>query len=615
MTNNTIRTNTGTYGVSDTAAIGPLMQGQAGVVMTFTLTDLSGTAVNLTGLTITGTITNNQTKATAALQGAIALVTPASGIFSWTTDADDVGTAGSFKVIFTVGTSLITLPAHLAIIETPAATTTFGAALVGVTMAEAAWLTAALAALPDAGDLANVPDPAGATASYVWTADGADGADWAEAAGGGVSDHGDLTGLTDDDHTGYAKLAGRAGGQSLIGGTAASDDLTLTSTSDATKGIIRLATGGGQVAIGTTGATDGVLEIVGGTGAADDQGVKLSGTYSTNTAHPHRVQTTHPLGVGKAVAAYDARLTVSGSSATTDHAVGFQSRINIAASGTMSHLYDIFCAPTLSAGTVTNRYGLYVDDISAGASTLTNNYGVYIKALARGATTNWGLYVAGNPSYFGGNITVGGGNKRIYGDTTTPYVELSNATGTTVAYGAACQLYLGGPIFFVTNSVQRMGVESAGYFWVGKRRTDAMAQFTDTHNTTNTARLTTIYGNNAAAGSTPAAGFGLTTQYQLQSSTTADTVAASLSVVWNDATHATRKADLVLNAYDTAVREGLRIRGNGSAAAIGFLGAAPAARQTHVADPTGGATVDAEARTAINSILTTLETFGFHATS
>ena len=189
MTNNTIRTNTGTYGVSDTAAIGPLMQGQAGVVMTFTLTDLSGTAVNLTGLTITGTITNNQTKATAALQGAIALVTPASGIFSWTTHADDVGTAGSFKVIFTVGTSLITLPAHLAIIETPAATTTFGAALVGVTVAEAAWLTAALAALPDAGDLANVPDPAGATEGYVWTADGANGADWAAVSGISLSDY------------------------------------------------------------------------------------------------------------------------------------------------------------------------------------------------------------------------------------------------------------------------------------------------------------------------------------------------------------------------------------------------------------------------------------------
>jgi hypothetical protein len=33
----------------------------------------------------------------------------------------------------------------------------------------------------------------------------------------------------------------------------------------------------------------------------------------------------------------------------------------------------------------------------------------------------------------------------------------------------------------------------------------------------------------------------------------------------------------------------------------------------HVADPSGGATVDAEARSAVNSILTTLESLGFHA--
>ncbi len=48
---------------------------------------------------------------------------------------------------------------------------------------------------------------------------------------------------------------------------------------------------------------------------------------------------------------------------------------------------------------------------------------------------------------------------------------------------------------------------------------------------------------------------------------------------------------------------------------FGALGAAPAAQRAHVVDPTGGATVDAEARTAINAILVTLETFGYHATS
>lgn len=45
-----------------------------------------------------------------------------------------------------------------------------------------------------------------------------------------------LGGLLDDDHTQYALLAGRAGGQVLIGGTAANEDLTLQSTSDATRG-------------------------------------------------------------------------------------------------------------------------------------------------------------------------------------------------------------------------------------------------------------------------------------------------------------------------------------------------------------------------------------------
>ena len=38
-------------------------------------------------------------------------------------------------------------------------------------------------------------------------------------------------------------------------------------------------------------------------------------------------------------------------------------------------------------------------------------------------------------------------------------------------------------------------------------------------------------------------------------------------------------------------------------------------QQSHVSDPSGGTTVDAEARTAINSILDILEAFGFMATS
>lgn len=55
--------------------------------------------------------------------------------------------------------------------------------------------------------------------------------------------HSTLSGLTTGDagHTQFALLAGRAGGQTLIGGTAASENLTLESTADATKGLIRFS--------------------------------------------------------------------------------------------------------------------------------------------------------------------------------------------------------------------------------------------------------------------------------------------------------------------------------------------------------------------------------------
>jgi hypothetical protein len=57
-------------------------------------------------------------------------------------------------------------------------------------------------------------------------------------------DHGSIGGLTDDDHTGYALLAGRASGQTLKGGTAASETLTLMSTNHATKGKVLFGTSG-----------------------------------------------------------------------------------------------------------------------------------------------------------------------------------------------------------------------------------------------------------------------------------------------------------------------------------------------------------------------------------
>lgn len=97
---------------------------------------------------------------------------------------------------------------------------------------------------------------------------------------------------------------------------------------------------------------------------------------------------------------------------------------------------------------------------------------------------------------------------------------------------------------------------------------------------------------------TPAAGLGIGIALNINSSTTADQNAARLTAEWVVATHASRTARATLNVYDTASREGLRVQASGSAAMIGFLGAAALVRQTVAADATDLAT----AITLVNDI-------------
>lgn len=82
----------------------------------------------------------------------------------------------------------------------------------------------------------NVAATAGMTLFY-------DGTKWNPSLPDTEINHADLSGLTTGDagHTQFAVLAGRAGGQTLQGGTAASENLVLESTAHATKGQIQLA--------------------------------------------------------------------------------------------------------------------------------------------------------------------------------------------------------------------------------------------------------------------------------------------------------------------------------------------------------------------------------------
>lgn len=72
---------------------------------------------------------------------------------------------------------------------------------------------------------------------------------------------------------------------------------------------------------------------------------------------------------------------------------------------------------------------------------------------------------------------------------------------------------------------------------------------------------------------TPSAGFGSSYTTQLKSTTTIDQNASEWQTLWATATHASRKARIVGNVYDTAAREWIRGEADGARANIGLLGA------------------------------------------
>jgi hypothetical protein len=90
--------------------------------------------------------------------------------------------------------------------------------------------------------LALTADPAACPAGQFATDLAASGALTCGTPAGG--DHGGLTGLADDDHPQYALLAGRSGGQTLLGGTAGADKLTLDGHSG-TAGFLAVTADGG----------------------------------------------------------------------------------------------------------------------------------------------------------------------------------------------------------------------------------------------------------------------------------------------------------------------------------------------------------------------------------
>jgi hypothetical protein len=88
----------------------------------------------------------------------------------------------------------------------------------------------------------------------------------------GIQSHNQLNNLLVDDHTIYALLAGRAGGQDLHGGVNSGDNLVISSTSHITKGSVIFTDN-----VPSTSISTGSVVIVGGLGVSE--------SIKTTTAH------------------------------------------------------------------------------------------------------------------------------------------------------------------------------------------------------------------------------------------------------------------------------------------------------------------------------------------
>lgn len=193
--------------------------------------------------------------------------------------------------------------------------------------------------------------------------------------------------------TDFALLAGRSGGQSLSGGTAASNNLTLDSTTNGTKGYVNLNPSGGFVGVGTatpgatlevkTTSTSAVAGLLVTQYDLDQIGMTL-GNDTSATATLFNMTT-------KSISGNMTNLAWNGAVQATGNVVGF---------------YADFTNLTPTNNGANNVYGLNVNDPAANNSSLA--YGLYVQG------TNWdyALYTE-TSSYLAGILTVANYNSAV----------------------------------------------------------------------------------------------------------------------------------------------------------------------------------------------------------
>jgi hypothetical protein len=191
-------------------------------------------------------------------------------------------------------------------------------------------------------------------------------------------DHGAFGGQTDDDHTQYALLVGRAGGQTLIGGTASLEILTLQGSAHGDGGLIVLN-------------NDTIVST-----ASDVAAVKVSPTFTGSSNVVRGIQslpTFQPsASIGAAIAFSFAGIGDPATGKTISLLTGGAGAYQTGSSGgAITDGYGFYVdSPTLGSVKPTGSTGLIIQN--QGASGITNVYGLQTAAQT-GGTNNYGHFL------------------------------------------------------------------------------------------------------------------------------------------------------------------------------------------------------------------------------
>lgn len=263
------------------------------------------------------------------------------------------------------------------------------------------------------------------------------GTNWTDLTDGGATtlhkhDHGGQDGLTDDDHTGYARLDGRAGSQILIGGTGVNDAMWVRGTS----GNGTLTVEAIRLMVGNNGDTIGLSILNSGR-------VGLNWTPSANVALTIGGTVTS---ADNAFGMYLAPITLAPANGWNAYCQYFGGNVISVGAGVTCGIAigGLVAAMTKSgAGTVTNSWGMYVD-VSALA---TNNYGIYSGGKVGIATLvpTEMLHVTGNGLFTGSILSsglvgigyaAGSGGAQTQGTSKATTVTLNALCGTITTHNA-----------------------------------------------------------------------------------------------------------------------------------------------------------------------------------